>query len=322
MGTLLQTSMPKQDAKPSVAGAALAALGIVYGDIGTSPLYALKQAVASWRDAHPGHRHGCRVTDPLVIDPHRLAQVRHPDHARRQPRRGRHHGPAGASRRPPRPCKKLAGVTAYLRIDWSRPPLWRRGDHARHLGAERCRGCEARCPATCAGGPSPQHRYPVRLVHGATQRNAIHRRRLWPGHVALVWSHWPPRPTRHYRGAPHPRRSQSTACCRVPGQCGPGHRVCRVGSRVLGCHRRRSNVCRHGSLRPPAHTGAAGLPSCYPLSCYPRWRGVPWRDLARLPHADLHAGVVDQGVLAAGEAVAEELARTRAPAGGPRSRPR
>ena len=47
MGTLLQASMPKQDAKPSVAGAALAALGIVYGDIGTSPLYALKQAVAA-----------------------------------------------------------------------------------------------------------------------------------------------------------------------------------------------------------------------------------------------------------------------------------
>ena len=47
MGTLLQTSMQKQDAKPSVAGAAVAALGIVYGDIGTSPLYALKQAVAA-----------------------------------------------------------------------------------------------------------------------------------------------------------------------------------------------------------------------------------------------------------------------------------
>jgi len=39
--------MPKQDAKPSVASAAVAALGIVYGDIGTSPLYALKQAVAA-----------------------------------------------------------------------------------------------------------------------------------------------------------------------------------------------------------------------------------------------------------------------------------
>ncbi|MGA9268629.1 MAG: KUP/HAK/KT family potassium transporter, partial [Rhodomicrobium sp.] len=30
-----------------MAGATIAALGVVYGDIGTSPLYALKQAVGA-----------------------------------------------------------------------------------------------------------------------------------------------------------------------------------------------------------------------------------------------------------------------------------
>jgi len=37
-------ALPRHDVKPLAAGAALTALGIVYGDIGTSPLYAFKQA--------------------------------------------------------------------------------------------------------------------------------------------------------------------------------------------------------------------------------------------------------------------------------------
>ena len=48
MGKLLQMpALTHQDATRPVAGSTLAALGIVYGDIGTSPLYALKQAVAA-----------------------------------------------------------------------------------------------------------------------------------------------------------------------------------------------------------------------------------------------------------------------------------
>ena len=43
--TVLATpSVEEADHKPSAAAAALAALGVVYGDIGTSPLYALKEA--------------------------------------------------------------------------------------------------------------------------------------------------------------------------------------------------------------------------------------------------------------------------------------
>jgi len=45
METIIQpTALPRHDAKPWAAAAALTALGIVYGDIGTSPLYAFKQA--------------------------------------------------------------------------------------------------------------------------------------------------------------------------------------------------------------------------------------------------------------------------------------
>ena len=42
--TLHAASLPQQDAPRLPAAAALAALGVVYGDIGTSPLYAFKQA--------------------------------------------------------------------------------------------------------------------------------------------------------------------------------------------------------------------------------------------------------------------------------------
>src|SRR5215469_8846573 len=45
--TFQAVALAHRDAPPLPAAAALAALGIVYGDIGTSPLYALKQAAAA-----------------------------------------------------------------------------------------------------------------------------------------------------------------------------------------------------------------------------------------------------------------------------------
>src|SRR6266404_8228632 len=42
--TVQPAVLPRHDTKPLPAAAALTALGIVYGDIGTSPLYAFKQA--------------------------------------------------------------------------------------------------------------------------------------------------------------------------------------------------------------------------------------------------------------------------------------
>ena len=45
METIVQPAgLPRHDTKPLPVAAALTALGIVYGDIGTSPLYAFKQA--------------------------------------------------------------------------------------------------------------------------------------------------------------------------------------------------------------------------------------------------------------------------------------
>src|ERR1700745_1529183 len=81
--------------KKPVAGLTLAALGVVYGDIGTSPLYAAKETF------NPDHGIPLNTSNEIVGDllganDRRVAQVRDPHHAGQQQRRRRHHGAAGA----------------------------------------------------------------------------------------------------------------------------------------------------------------------------------------------------------------------------------
>ena len=88
-----------RDLRPSRAWTlTLGTLGVVYGDIGTSPLYALKESLsaAAGGARHPrdGVRH--RVADPVGADRHRDDQVRAVHPARRQQRRGRHADADGA----------------------------------------------------------------------------------------------------------------------------------------------------------------------------------------------------------------------------------
>jgi KUP system potassium uptake protein len=52
--TLHAAALPQAETRQLPAAAALAALGIVYGDIGTSPLYAFKQAAAAGGTLSPG----------------------------------------------------------------------------------------------------------------------------------------------------------------------------------------------------------------------------------------------------------------------------
>ena len=67
----------------SLGGLMLGALGVVYGDIGTSPLYTLKTALewAGGSDAIGGDRHA--VADHLDSADHDFAEIRRGRHARR-----------------------------------------------------------------------------------------------------------------------------------------------------------------------------------------------------------------------------------------------
>ena len=76
-------ALPQSLARTRPAAIALAALGVVYGDIGTSTLYGLKQAVDASGAVTVADSDRCGVGDPLVADPHRRAEVCHPDTARR-----------------------------------------------------------------------------------------------------------------------------------------------------------------------------------------------------------------------------------------------
>ena len=110
------TDAAHSEAATTPAAAALAALGVVFGDIGTSPLYALKEAAkAAGGRRRAAARGGARraVADPVGAHPGRHGEVRDPDHARRQPRRGRHHRAAGAAARAagaPSPGSRRIGV--------------------------------------------------------------------------------------------------------------------------------------------------------------------------------------------------------------------
>ena len=123
---------------------ALAALGVVYGDIGTSPLYALAECFGAG-DGVPldaGQRARRAVADLLGAD-RSSSRVKYvvAHHARRQPRRGRHPradarwrcaGAAGGTRR-----RRTLLIARAVRRGAA---LRRRRDHAGDLGALRGRG--------------------------------------------------------------------------------------------------------------------------------------------------------------------------------------
>ncbi len=105
------------------------------------------------RRRQPRQRARDLVARVLVADEHRHAEVRGDHHARRQPRRGRHHGAHCA--RPscdPRPEAALDADGA--RPVRRRPFLRRQHDHSRDLGAVRGRGARsgdagAASPTSC-----------------------------------------------------------------------------------------------------------------------------------------------------------------------------
>ena len=97
--TLAAAPLPgRHGARPLSAGLLLGVLGVVYGDIGTSPLYAFKASLEHF--AHAGIARagsaGHPVADLLVAGADRHRQIRAAGHARRQPGRGRHPGADGA----------------------------------------------------------------------------------------------------------------------------------------------------------------------------------------------------------------------------------
>ncbi len=125
--------------KASFLALALGAVGVVYGDIGTSPLYALKESPqrrARRRRCNDAHGLGRAVADAVGAHHHRYHQVRAHHAQGRQRGRRRHTEPDGAGG-----AKLWAGHMAHSasRHDGCRALLRRCDDHARDLDP-LCRG--------------------------------------------------------------------------------------------------------------------------------------------------------------------------------------
>ena len=201
---------------------ALAALGVVYGDIGTSPLYALKECFAPEYGHRPHRRERPRraLADLLVADPRGLASSTS-TFIMRADNRGEggilallallHPAAAGDA---PRAAPAARRARALRRG----AALRRRRDHAGHLGAGRRRGPrggDARAAAT-ASCRSPSGLILVALF--MVQRRGTAR-------VGAVFGPIMLRLVRHHRGAR--RRARSL---RHPERAGGAQSLVRASS--------------------------------------------------------------------------------------------
>ena len=215
-----------------LAWLSLGALGVVYGDIGTSPLYAMKRVPVAIPSTHavrpetaPTQRARRAVAVLLVAHARRRRQVPHVHHARRQQGRGRHPRARGARR-----SSKIAAAAQPARDPdparavRRRPALRRRRDHAR-----RSR-CSARSRASSEQSPrfndldrADHRRDPDRPVPRAALGTAPHRQGVRLDDAGVVRRDR--RRRRCRRSSRHPsvlargqpalrgRRSSSTTAC-------------------------------------------------------------------------------------------------------------
>ena len=254
------TATPAEGSPSSLTiptAATIGALGVVYGDIGTSPLYALKEAAK----AATGHVSGAAITgrgarrgvaDPVVADPDHLDQVRAADPARGQPRRRRHRRPARAAVGAQRATRQLARAAPDRRPDRRRAALWRRRHHARDLGAERDRRVGGRRAVAGAGRRADHHRHSGRRVRDAEQGTGVIGQIFGP--VMLVWFVVLALLGIHgiVQGAGRARSTQPVLCLRFPDPPEFSHQLCDPRRGLPGGDRRRGDVRRHGAFRPGA----------------------------------------------------------------------
>ncbi len=243
-------------------GLALIALGVVYGDIGTSPLYAFKQAAQAGGALSPATILGVLSLifwALIVIVSAKYAILI---------MRADNHGEGGIVAMLAllnvrhAPAAKLACLPAGPRPDRRSTALWRRRDHAGHFRAQRHRGAQARRAATHAVRRAADACDPGRLLPGAASWDRGDRPGVRPGHAGVV------RGDRRARDGRHRARS-GRACGAQP--------VARDRATSSTLARRSVSPCSV----PPSSRSQAGRP-CMPTwgtsaGCRSGWAGSAWR---------------------------------------------
>src|SRR5207249_4901201 len=164
----------------------LAALGVVYGDIGTSPLYAIKECFGPHHGLAPTPANVLGILSLVLWSLLLVIVLKYLTFIMQADNRGEGGilalmallGPA-AGRTPALISLGLFGAALLRR--------WR--DHAGHLGPERHRGARGRRAAARRLRGAGHRRDPRCALHGAAARHGRRRRRLRTGHAGVVRQH-------------------------------------------------------------------------------------------------------------------------------------
>ena len=205
--------------KTAFLGLTVGSIGVVYGDIGTSPLYALREAVTA--SIEPGgmvNREAVFGVLSLILWAlivtvtlkYVLVLLRADNNGEG--------GTLALMALAQRALRKGANAIVLLRHHQRGAVLRRRHDHAGALGAVRDRGSQDRHAGLRSLHRAPDHGGPGRAVCGAIARDREGRGLLRPDHGAVVRRHrgCRPRPCGHPAG--DPARLQSVLCGRLPGR--------------------------------------------------------------------------------------------------------
>ena len=199
--TLQPAVSPRQGARKQTAVAALTALGIVYGDIGTSPLYALKQAVEAGGTPSPDTVLG--IVSLILWSLILIVSLKYAILILRAD----NHGEGG-----------IVALLALLDARHAPPGSWRASLLIVGLiGAALLYGDGVITPAISVLSAveglkidAPQlapvvvpdhHRDPGRTVPGPAQGHGVHRHHLRTGDAGVVRRDRPARPARDHAGA-------------------------------------------------------------------------------------------------------------------------
>ena len=257
METSVQTDAgPRHAAHSGLLALGLGAVGVVYGDIGTSPLYALREAL------HHAAGDGLDRVEVLgvvslllwaliiiVTVKYVLLLVRLDNQgeggtlsllALFQAALGRRTTPG------PRARDRRHGTLLRRRGDHAGDlgPLRGRGPEARHAGVRPLRrAAHARDPGGPLRRPEPRHG-----VGGAVVRT---------DHGGMVRRHGRGRPAAYRRRSGRAGRLRPALCPLVPRQPRP-RRLRRARLGVPGRHRGRGALCRHGPFRPRCRSSSPG----------------------------------------------------------------
>ena len=227
----------------------LTALGVVYGDIGTSPLYAIRECFFGSHSVGPTHENVLGVLSLVLYALLLVISVKYTSIVMRADNQGEGGILALTALLPSRQWRARRTIRCSSRSASSvRAALRRRHDHAGDQHPGRGRRAPGRDARVHAVGRSDRRRDPGRAVPDSASRHAPRRRTLRSGDGGVV---------RHDR---HPRLSWIVRAPEVLGAFDPRHAINFFvehgwhGFAVLGAvvprrHRRRSAVRGHGALR-------------------------------------------------------------------------